>query len=125
MQSKRTFWSQARLLRLSSALFVAWILAILLNLTLIPKENGLLSRGDFPAFYAAAVLVNQTNASEVLYDIEAQRRIENQFWPETMKWKCSPRGGKESFIVRNSCSCSERRKLRDVKDQISMRFALI
>ncbi len=75
----RKFWTQARIRRVAAAVALALTLSVLFAFTL-PKDNALF-RGDFPAFYAAAVTVQQAQGAD-LYNAKTSGEIQNRFWPE-------------------------------------------
>jgi hypothetical protein len=78
--SRRLFWNDARLYRFALALAFALIGGCLISYCADDEEKSLLSRGDFPGFYAPAVILAR-HGGESLYDPELQRAIENEFWP--------------------------------------------
>lgn len=72
------FWDAKRRTRISFAILAALSVAVFVQLK---NPTSSVSRGDFPAFYAAAYLVSHGRGAE-LYSETAQAQIENQFWPE-------------------------------------------
>lgn len=56
------------------------VIAVLASLAAGERESGSLIRGDFPAFYSAAVILKANKAGS-LYDPRLQREIQNRFWP--------------------------------------------
>ena len=64
---------------LSSVAIIAALLALLVTSSESNNQNSAILRGDFPAFYSAAVLA--ADSPDKLYSPEAQRAIQNKFWP--------------------------------------------
>lgn len=66
--------------RLSIALLVSLVISLVASGLLDKNSTGMVRRGDFPAFYAAAAIVKSGQGSE-LYSRRFQREIENNYWP--------------------------------------------
>lgn len=66
--------------RLAAALLISLLLSLFLSGVLDKQNIGMVRRGDFPAFYAAAKIVQQ-GKGEQLYSRHLQQEIENQYWP--------------------------------------------
>lgn len=80
MRSTSSTGSRGRERRLALTLLLAIISALVYVAAEDRDGTSAALRGDFPAFYAAAVLSASNSLSE-LYDIERQREIENRAWP--------------------------------------------
>src|SRR5688572_15451523 len=76
----RRFWNDSRLRRIAAALLVAFALSLGISYSHDAEEKSLLKRGDFPGFYAPAVIVARGRYGW-LYDPALQRAVENEFWP--------------------------------------------
>lgn len=76
----RGAWTSARRFRLAVALAFALALTAIAAWHLDTDRHGLLGRGDFPAFYAAAILA-ESGSGAVLYSLEMQQSLENAWWP--------------------------------------------
>lgn len=74
------FWHRQRLNRVSTSILLAIVVALAVGYTIDTENKGLLRRGDFPGFYAPAVILSR-GLEENLYDQKLQRNIENEFWP--------------------------------------------
>lgn len=69
----------ARTKRIAFMLLIALVIALAASGKLDENKSGMLKRGDFPAFYAAAVIVDHGEGAS-LYDASLQQRIENKNW---------------------------------------------
>jgi uncharacterized membrane protein (GlpM family) len=82
---QRRFWSDARLKRLAFSVTFAGALALLFLFQFDSENNSsarlMLTRGDFPGFYAPGVIVSR-GLGERLYDPALQAQIENEAWPD-------------------------------------------
>jgi alpha-1,2-mannosyltransferase len=76
-----TFWTKARVRRLAVAVLLGLIISILSYSLAAENPNSLLARGDFPAFYAAAVIACQGRISE-LYNPLLQQEVNALHWPQ-------------------------------------------
>lgn len=76
----RIFWSTERINRLSAAILVALLVSFAVTALRDHDSVSLLKRGDFPAFYSAAVIVSRGWSSQ-LYDADLQHQLQNFFWP--------------------------------------------
>ncbi len=66
--------------RLAGALIFSLILSVMLSALFDGGSVGMIRRGDFPAFYAAAKIVDQGQGGN-LYSRRLQQTIENEHWP--------------------------------------------
>ena len=74
-------WTAPRIRRLSVASILALCAAVAISGLGGPRPSQTLREGDFPAFYAAAVIVDQGLGNR-LYDSDLQRSIQNRHWPD-------------------------------------------
>lgn len=81
---KRTFWSESRVKRISTATLLALVISVAITGFSDREARSLLLRGDFPAFYSAGVIVSR-GLSHRLYDPVLQQQVENSFWPSLEK----------------------------------------
>jgi len=81
VKSLRVFWSASRANRVSLTFLLALLLGVSIEAFNSPSKSGVLLRGDFPAFYTAAVLAKASVARE-LYSAERQRELQNQVYPD-------------------------------------------
>lgn len=65
---------------LGVALCLAFFAALIAELLVLRREGGLVLRGDFPAFYSAAVILERGDGAR-LYDYDLQRNVQNEFFP--------------------------------------------
>ncbi len=56
------------------------LVALVWALSTPQSPSAAVIRGDFPAFYTMATIANRGDGA-LLYDLEAQRRIQNEVWP--------------------------------------------
>lgn len=80
-ESKRIFWNDSRLRRLSTASLFGVLLALLIHVAFSSSPASILTEGDFPGFYSPALTVYEGNA-ERLYDFDYQKELQNKFWPD-------------------------------------------
>ncbi len=66
--------------RLAIVLIFSLALSVVLSAIIDKKSVGMVRRGDFPAFYSAAVLAAQGQGTQ-LYSRHLQQEIENANWP--------------------------------------------
>jgi hypothetical protein len=59
---------------------VGLLVALVWALSTPQSPSAAVIRGDFPAFYTMATIANRGDGA-LLYDLEAQRRIQNEVWP--------------------------------------------
>lgn len=78
------FWREKKLFGLACCLLAGLLISMLLSFTRDGKNTTLLKAGDFPGFYAPAVIIARGQTAR-LYDPELQREIENEYWPEFFK----------------------------------------
>ena len=78
------FWNRPRVNRISWAFIFAIILAVIVGIFFYPSDRKAITKGDFPAFYTAAVFVEEGLGAE-LYNPRLQQKIQNRYWPE-MNW---------------------------------------
>lgn len=76
----RRFWGDERLKRLGIAILLALSIALVLTYISDTENRSFLRSGDFPGFYAPAVILKEGKAQQ-LYDAALQREVENRFWP--------------------------------------------
>ena len=74
--------SSPRERRFASTLVLGMLIAIVLVAMSDCGRSSMLLRGDFPGFYAPAVIVH-SGQEAALYDLELQRRVENESWPRS------------------------------------------
>ncbi|MCC6221382.1 MAG: DUF2029 domain-containing protein [Deltaproteobacteria bacterium] len=77
--SEKRFWTKGRLARICVCLLIGFFLALFIAHYADRTKTTSITRGDFPAFYAAAVLAKYD--AKNLYDASAQQKIENHYWP--------------------------------------------
>jgi hypothetical protein len=74
------FWTQSRTRRITLALIIALLFGAIISAALDKDRRGMVLRGDFPAFYAAAEIV-LSGAGSRLYDTDLQKTTQNKYWP--------------------------------------------
>ena len=74
------FWNTARLRRTLAAIVLGLAIAAIIGSQRDARFQTMLLRGDFPGFYAPAVII-ATGQGVHLYDRALQAQIENKFWP--------------------------------------------
>lgn len=79
-RAQMKFWTQNRVNRVLATASLATVFGIVLSMFGPDADRGALQRGDFPAFYAAAV-ITASGQGERLYDPLLQARIENEHFP--------------------------------------------
>lgn len=75
------FSCRARQRRIAIAILLALGIATMAVALVDTKGLSSLKTGDFPAFYSLAVITKSGN-HVLLYDINTQRRIQNEVWPD-------------------------------------------
>lgn len=70
----------ARLNRLLIAATIGLLVSVVCALSIEQPPSAAITRGDFPAFYSMASIANRGEGTS-LYDLEVQRRIQNEAWP--------------------------------------------
>lgn len=78
--TQRLFWSTPRLHRLCWAIIVAILLSLTIAWKLDDSAASLLKRGDFPGFYAPAVILKR-GLENRLYKPGLQLAVEKEFFP--------------------------------------------
>lgn len=78
------FWRERQLFRLCCCILAGIAISALVSYNNDPHRSSMLRAGDFPGFYAPAVIIARGQTSR-LYDPVLQRHIENEFWPEFFK----------------------------------------
>ena len=74
------FWTNTRLQTFSIGLLIAIALAIAITYATDIQRTSMLYRGDFPGFYGPVVTLHR-GLSENLYDLDLQKNVQNEFWP--------------------------------------------
>ncbi|MCC6953166.1 MAG: DUF2029 domain-containing protein, partial [Deltaproteobacteria bacterium] len=70
----------ARERRLVMTIWIGMVIAVLFVALTDRARSSMLLRGDFPGFYAPAVIL-ANGQNDRLYDLELQREVENRYWP--------------------------------------------
>ncbi len=80
LSQQRLFWNEGRLKRFLVAIFIAFFLSLTFALT-TGQDSPMLRHGDFPGFYAPAVILSEGD-SQKLYDLHYQREVEGRYWED-------------------------------------------
>ena len=73
-------WTRERQTRFLIAILIALLISLIVSYKSDPKQKGMVARGDFPAFYAAAETVLYGDV-KTLYTPEVQSRLQQERWP--------------------------------------------
>lgn len=78
------FWREKKLFGLACCLLAGLLISMVLSFTRDELNSTMLKAGDFPGFYAPAVIIARGQSAR-LYEPALQLQIENEYWPEFFK----------------------------------------